>query len=38
MKQKSYVMIKPEFANKSIIILLVKEKLASNGIKIEEEG
>ena len=38
MKQKSYIMIKPEFANKSIIILLVKEKLASNGIKIEEEG
>lgn len=38
MKETSYVMIKPEFANKSIVILLVKEKLASNGIKIEEEG
>lgn len=38
MKETSYVMIKPEFANKSIVILLVKEKLAANGIKVEEEG
>lgn len=38
MKETSYVMIKPEFANKSIVILLVKEKLAANGIKIEEES
>lgn len=38
MKQTSYVMIKPEFANKSIVILLIKEKLAACGLKIEEEG
>lgn len=38
MKETSYVMIKPEFANKSIVILLVKEKLAANGIKVEEAG
>ena len=38
MRQTSYVMIKPEFANSEIVIYLIKEKLAANGIKIEEES
>ncbi len=38
MRQTSYVMIKPEFANKYIVILLIKEKLAENGIRVDEES
>lgn len=38
MIQKSYVMIKPEFANNSDIIKEVKKRLEKSGIKILEEG
>lgn len=38
MKQISYVMIKPEFANDPRIIAEVKRRLIEKGIKILEEG
>lgn len=38
MKEKSYVMIKPEFANHPIVIYMVKSRLETAGLKIEEEG
>lgn len=38
MKEISYVMIKPEFANDPRIIRLIKAKLEACGLKIEEEG
>lgn len=38
MKQTSYVMVKPGFANDIAVINEIKKRLESNGIKIEEEG
>lgn len=38
MKQKSYVMVKPEFANHDEVIELIKKRLTSNGLKIVDEG
>lgn len=38
MKEKSYVMVKPEFANKSVVIYMVKTRLAAAGLKVEEES
>lgn len=38
MKQTSYVMVKPGFANSKEVIEEIKKRLASKGIKIEEEG
>lgn len=38
MKQTSYVMVKPGFANSEAVINEVKRRLEASGIKIEEEG
>ena len=38
MKETSYVMVKPEFANHPIVIYMVKSRLANAGLKIEEES
>ena len=38
MIQKSYVMVKPEFANNNQVIDLVKKRLTANGLTILTEG
>ena len=38
MIQKSYVMVKPEFANNNQVIDLVKNRLTANGLTILTEG
>lgn len=38
MKQTSYVMVKPGFANSQVVIDEIKRRLTALGIKIEEEG
>ena len=38
MKQKTYVMIKPEFANDLYVIAEVKNRLIKSGLTIEEQG
>jgi len=38
MKQQSYVMVKPEFANNKKVIAEVKKRLEQNGISILEES
>ena len=38
MKQTSYVMVKPEFANNKDVILEVKRRLKESGINIVREG
>ena len=38
MKQTSYVMVKPGFANNDKVIAKVKKRLKENGISILEEG
>lgn len=38
MTEKSYVMVKPEFANSKNVIKEVKKRLLQNGLEIEKEG
>ena len=37
MKQKSYVMVKPGFANSNLTIMLIKDRLKKAGLLVEEE-
>jgi len=38
MIQKTYVMVKPEFANNNVVIENIKNRLEKSGLKIEKQG